>query len=301
MLADLKSKKIGVLCGGVSRERAVSLRSGKNVYSALLRLGYDAVLVDVAHEDVGACGIDVAFNVLHGQYGEDGTMQAYLEALGIPYTGSRVGASVLGINKFFSKQLMVREGVPTPAFWVITEAELPKNTPFPLIAKPVSEGSSVGVAVVDFPEDFTRLVSPLLGLFSALLLEEFVTGQEITVGVLELDSGLKALPILELRPKNRIYDYEAKYTEGMTEFILPAELSDEMTARCQALAIQVHELLGCRGMSRVDMIVHPERGPLVLELNSIPGMTDLSDLPAQAKEAGISFDQLVDIILQSAL
>ena len=301
MLADLKSKKIGVLCGGVSRERTVSLRSGKNVYSALVRLGYNAVMVDVAHEDVGSCGLDVAFNVLHGQYGEDGTMQAYLEALGIPYTGSRVGASVLGINKFFSKQLMVREGIPTPAFWVITEAELPKNIPFPLIAKPVSEGSSVGVAVVDFPEDFTRLVSPLLDLFSALLLEEFVTGQEITVGVLELESGLKALPILELRPKNRIYDYEAKYTEGMTEFILPAELSADMTARCQALAIQVHELLGCRGMSRVDMIVHPERGPLVLELNSIPGMTDLSDLPAQAKEAGISFDQLVDIILQSAL
>ncbi len=301
MLADLKSKKIGVLCGGVSRERTVSLRSGQNVYSALVRLGYNAVMVDVAYEDVGSCGLDVAFNVLHGQYGEDGTMQAYLEALGIPYTGSRVGASVLGINKFFSKQLMVREGIPTPAFWVITEAELPKNIPFPLIAKPVSEGSSVGVAVVDFPEDFTRLVSPLLDLFSALLLEEFVTGQEITVGVLALESGLKALPILELRPKNRIYDYEAKYTEGMTEFILPAELSADMTARCQALAIQVHELLGCRGMSRVDMIVHPERGPLVLELNSIPGMTDLSDLPAQAKEAGISFDQLVDIILQSAL
>jgi D-alanine-D-alanine ligase len=296
-----KYQKVGVLCGGISREREISLRSGKNVFEALKRLGYSPIYLDPATNDLQSIDIDIAFNILHGQYGEDGAIQAYLEHLGIPYTGSQAASSILSINKFFSKNLMIQHNIPTPKYLVITSPELPKHDlTFPLFVKPLSEGSSVGVAIVDTPETFTEQVTPLFDLYPAYLVEEYIQGQEITVGVLENQNQMIKLPILELIPHNRFYDFDAKYTPGKTDFILPANLSEETTEHCQTLAIKLHKLLNCKTVSRVDMIVHPERGPFVLELNSIPGMTDTSDLPAQAKAAGISFDELVQMILENA-
>lgn len=295
-----KYQKVGVLCGGISREREISLRSGKNVFEALKRLGYSPIYIDPLTSDIRSEDIEIAFNLLHGQYGEDGTIQAYLDSINVKYTGSGTASSVLSMNKFFTKNIMKLHNLPTPNYAIIRTPETPQNLTFPLFVKPISEGSSVGVEVVDTPETFAKQVAPLLELFPACLVEEFIEGQEITVGVLEYNNKVVKLPILELKPHNRFYDYDAKYTPGKTDFILPANLSPEVTEQCQNLSLQLHKLLNCKTVSRVDMIVHPKRGPFILELNSIPGMTDTSDLPAQAKAAGISFDELVQIILETA-
>lgn len=301
--AYLKSKKIGVLCGGYSAEKEVSVRSGKNVHGALNRLGYNAVMIDPSKTNIEESGIDVAFNVLHGKFGEDGTIQAWLDYLDIPCTGSGVQASLIGMNKLISKKLMMREGLPTAPFVVFSTND-PVSLPpfdFPVIIKPIDQGSSIGVEVVDYPKDFEQAVRKTVTQYGNCIVESFITGKEITIGLIETENGLTALPILELRPKNRFYDYEAKYTAGMTEFILPAELSSAATGYCQAIARQTHTLFGCKGMSRVDMIVEHGETPYILEVNTIPGLTDLSDLPAQARAAGIDFDRLIEYILFSAL
>ena len=304
MIAGLESYRIGVLSGGFSDEREISFRSGRNVHAALVRLGYDARLIDPAMEPVlgGVC--DIAFNVLHGFFGEDGSIQSLLEAYGIPYTGSGPTASMLSMNKILTKQVLIQEGLPTPPYVVITAdtyTTIPIPFPLPWIIKPVAVGSSVGIEICDTEVDYTRHGYELTKRYGACLVEALITGQEITVGVLDDRDDLMALPILELIPKNRFYDYEAKYTPNMTDFILPAMLSDSMTDRCHDLAKTMHQIMGCRGVSRTDMIVSPDFGPMILELNSIPGMTDTSDLPAQARHAGITFDDLVERILASAL
>ncbi len=297
----LKSK-IGVLCGGFSREREVSLRSGQAVYEALIRLGYQAQKVDPAFHELSSVDCDLFFNVLHGQFGEDGDVQAYLEFLGIPYTGSGVRSLVMTMNKYLTKLALIRKKIPTPAYWLATVASRPlvADLPFPVIIKPINEGSSLGVEIVDDASQFDVRLTQLLTHYGTCLVEEFITGTEISVGVVEQDGQLIALPILELRPKNRFYDFEAKYTEGKTEFIIPAQLSVEFTMLAQQYAIQSHQVTECCGVSRVDMIVHPVNGPFVLEVNGVPGMTNLSDLPAQAKAYGWSFDDLVQLILDSA-
>jgi len=302
MIESLKTAKIAVLNGGFSSEREVSLRSGKNVHEALLRLGYNAFRLDPMHDDMVTLNYDIAFNVLHGMFGEDGTVQALLDNQKIRYTGSGVKASILGMNKWMSKLLLVKHGHPTPAYQIIsTPTQMPLNVPFPAIIKPISNGSSVGVVIFDTLEDYTANIATHLEQFGTCLLEELVVGQEITVGVIEKNKQLVALPILELRPKHRFYDYQAKYTPGLTDFVLPAELSAELTQHCQTIAKAVYNDFSAKGGARVDMMVDPVKGPMVLEINTLPGMTDLSDLPAQAKHAGISFDELVEGILESAL
>ncbi len=304
MIEALRHKRIAVFNGGFSSEREVSFRSGKNVYDALKRLGYTVIRIDPAVEDFMETQFDVVFNCLHGTYGEDGSIQSLLDFYGIPYTGSGPQASMLGMNKVYAKMMMVSRKLPTPQYAVVTKQTYKDaviSVPFPWIIKPVDQGSSVGLLICDNRDDYLNNVGPLLDHYGCCLLEECIVGQEITVGVLGQGDSAYALPILELRPKKRTYDYEAKYTHGMTDFILPANLSPELTDSCQQLAVTLHRLMGCKGMSRTDMMVDPKRGAFILEINTIPGMTDLSDLPAQAKTAGISFDALVEIILESAL
>jgi len=307
----LKTKTIGVLMGGLSGEREVSLRSGRNCHQALLAKGYRAVQID-AQRDVGKrlkeAGVEVAFLALHGRYGEDGTIQGLLEVMDIPYTGSGVLASALGMNKVAAKKVVAASGLPTPDYCEVAASELSREATarvmaaigLPVMVKPVEEGSSLGVSKCKTPEQLEESLATGLAEFGRMFVERFVMGTEITVGVIERDGRPEALPILELVPRNEFYDYEAKYTEGMTEFILPARLEPPVYARAQEAAIAVFGAIGCRGYSRVDMMVDQEGTPWFVEVNTLPGMTELSDLPAQARAAGISYEDLVETILLTA-
>ncbi|RKY05602.1 D-alanine--D-alanine ligase [Candidatus Poribacteria bacterium] len=309
----LKGKRIAVLMGGTSGERAVSLRSGRNVLNALRRQGLEAEGLDPADPDfverLMRGGFDIAFIALHGRGGEDGTIQGLLEVLGIPYTGSGVLASALAMNKVAAKRIFLSTGVPTPKFATIDPGgdielqcqEAVELLGLPIVVKPTSEGSSLGVTIVRSAEDLPAVVRKTIAEYRDVFLEEFIPGREVTVGVLGTGDEAWALPILELRPKKEFYDYEAKYTPGMTEFVIPAPFPREVEERIVEAALGAHRSLGCRDLSRVDMRVHPERGPFVTDVNTIPGLTDLSDLPAQAEAAGISYDELILIILGSAL
>lgn len=307
--------RIAVLCGGRSSEREVSLRSGKNCYEALQRLGYQhTVLVEVDErlpEYLLHHRIDVCFMAVHGEGGEDGALQGLLEILNIPYTGNRIEASAITMNKDTTKRLLQEAGLPVlPSMtfhWNSDEGadldlleRIMNTVGFPLMVKPLGLGSSVGmskVATADTLADALDLAAPNGGL---VMVERFAKGQDVTVGVIQYEGRLKVCPILEIRPKTDWYDFEAKYTHGMTEFILPAELPHSTTARVQATALHAHQVLGCHGVSRTDFVCTAE-GFYILETNSIPGMTDLSDLPAQAKAMGLSYDELVEAILQTAV
>jgi D-alanine-D-alanine ligase len=303
-----QSAKIGVLYGGMSSEREVSLRSGKNCLEALKRLGYsNAELIDVDKNIAKTLvdkKIEIAYIALHGKYGEDGCIQGLLEILGIPYTGCGVMASAISMNKEYTKKVLKTDNIPVIASIMADNiGNLAKETAdlsYPLMIKPVCEGSSIGMTKVNTPEELKKAVQDATKYKSGVMLEEYIEGQSLTVGVLDIESKTIATPILGFKTKTEWYDYEAKYTHGMTEFILPAKIDSNITSLIQNLAIQSHKAVGAKGMSRVDFILSDNK-PYVLEINTIPGMTDLSDLPAQAKEMGISYDNLVQIILNSAL
>ena len=299
--------KIAVLYGGLSSEREVSLRSGKNVYEALKRLGYkNAELIDV-DKNIGKIlidkGIKVAYNALHGKYGEDGCIQGTLELLGIEYTGCGVFSSATCINKEYTKTVLKKYNLPLIKSVFVKKGENVKQAvedlKYPLMLKPVCEGSSIGMYKVNRPEELEELYNKSAKCNQDILIEEFLVGICATVGVLDNNGETFATEILELRPKNEWYDYEAKYTKGMTEFILPAELSEEMTKSVKEKAIEAYKACGCSGVSRVDFIIS-EGIPYILEINTSPGMTDTSDLPAQAAVMGISYDDLVLMILNNA-
>jgi len=325
-----RETRIGVLYGGLSNEREVSLRSGKNCFNALKRLGYEnTVLIDVSENlvnDIKLNQVEIAFLCLHGRYGEDGTVQGLLELLKVPYTGSGVLSSALSMNKPLTKKVLQAQDLPFPRSYVIQEndgqdlGEFLKSLPKPpVMVKPLNEGSSVGVHKIDEADKLAGCVEATLKEFGGAIVENYVSGQEITIGVLEVDTAkangngngngksshkveLVALPILELIPKSKagFYDYEAKYTKGMTEFVLPAKLSEERTKEAQELAKKTFRALNCSGYARVDMIAGTDGKTYILEVNTLPGMTDTSDLPAMAEVAGISYDALVEKILVSA-
>lgn len=302
------NKKIGVLYGGMSSEREVSLRSGKNCYEALNKLGYKNVeLIDVDKNIAKVLlekEIEIAYIALHGKYGEDGCIQGLLEILNIPYTGCGVMASSVAMDKEYTKRVLKSQNIPIiPSIIVSKEEELSNelNISYPIMVKPVSEGSSIGMAKVNTLEELIPAVKEALKYSPSVMLEEYLEGRSITVGVLETKEKTFATPILEFRTKTEWYDYEAKYTHGMTEFILPANFSSELTLLIQDLSIKSHNAIGARGMSRVDFVVSKDNVPYILEINTIPGMTDLSDLPAQSKAMGIDYENLVKIILESAL
>ena len=303
-----KTAKIAVLCGGMSSEAEVSRRSGNGCFNALKRLGYTNVELVEVDENIAQKlkdgKYDYAYNALHGKYGEDGCIQGILEILQIPYTGCGVMSSAVCMNKEYTKRILSTcKDIPLIKSVFVQKGddvkEKTKDLTYPLITKPVCEGSSFGMTKVNTPDELEKAYNDAIKYNDDVLIEEYLVGICATVGVLEGANGLFATEILELRPKNEWYDYEAKYTKGMTEFILPAELSTEMTVQVKEIAIKAFEIAGCKGVSRVDFLI-VNNIPYVLEINTSPGMTDTSDLPAQANAMGISYDNLVEIILNGA-
>lgn len=306
-----KNSKIAVLYGGMSAEREISLRSGKKVYNALLELGYkNSVLVDVnpnVAQTLADGGFEFAFNVLHGRYGEDGCIQGLLEIMGIKYTGCDVKSSAVCMDKETTKNILASRGIPlVPSVCITDENELEKSVSglnFPLMVKPVKEGSSIGMSKVDNLQELKTAFALAKKSDNKVLIEEYYQGKSATVGVLQREKDGKietfATTVLGFETKNQWYDYEAKYAKGMTKFILPADFDDDMTRRIQKIAVESFEACECRGLARVDFLVY-NNTPYVLEINTNPGMTDLSDLPAQANHMGIDYNSLVEMILKTS-
>ncbi len=305
-MALVTNKKIGVLMGGLSSEREVSLSTGKAILSALLEKGYNAASIDVgrdAGEQVQKAGIEIAFNGLHGKYGEDGAIQGLLEIAGIPCTGSGILASAMGMNKIISKLVFRNAGLLVGPYLVVElrkrEAlnEVPSIMDYPVVVKPSSEGSSVGVTLVYAHEELRPAADLAFQYDQEILVEKYIRGKEVQVGVL----GDRALGAIEIVPKNVIYDYEAKYKPGMSDHFFPARIDKESYARALEAGLTAHRALGCRGYSRVDFIIDDSGAPYILEVNTLPGMTATSLLPDIARGAGISFPDLVEEILRLAL
>ncbi len=297
-----KFGQVGVFLGGRSHERPISLKSGKAVYEALKKAGLDAVMIDTANgfrSKIRRKPIDFAFLALHGTGGEDGTIQKVLKRNQIPYVGSDPRASALAFDKSQAKRLFVHFKIPTPPSDVLTRRnwrqKLEKWTP-PYVIKPVSEGSSIGVFFVDRKEGKDKKIQASLKQYPRLLIEKKIEGREFTVGIL----GDKALPVIELKPKRKFYDYKAKYTKGLTEYLVPAPISQDLTSRLQSIALKAHRALGLRDLSRVDFKVDLSNHPFVLEVNSIPGFTETSLLPKAARQIGLDFTQLCLKLLNMA-
>jgi D-alanine-D-alanine ligase len=302
------SHRIGVLMGGLSSEREVSLRTGEAVLAALRERGHDAVGVYVDRDldlVLRQQRIDVAFIALHGRHGEDGCVQGLLETLGIPYTGSDVLASALAMHKVKAKELFRLHNLPTPAYHVLSRPADPDDLDavrahgdfgYPAVVKPVREGSSVGVAIVDGPEGLAAACERALAFDDEVLIERFIGGMEVSVAVL----GDRALGAVEIVPTAGFYDYGAKYTRGATEYVIPPRLSPERYRGLLTQALRAHAALGCSGATRVDLIVSESGNEYVLEVNTVPGMTPTSLLPKIADAAGIGFEELCEAILGGA-
>jgi D-alanine-D-alanine ligase len=306
--------KVAVLKGGPSLERQVSLRSGARVEDALQRLGHDVLAIDVGAdliERLEAERPDVAFLALHGRGGEDGTVQELLDIMGIPYTGSGVLACMRSVDKVLVKHLLIEAGLPTPDFCAFSETAfkelgaadalpaIEERLAFPIVVKPAAQGSALGVKFARTPQDVPAALVAAFSYDSRVLLERYVDGRDVAVSVLD---G-RPLPVVEAVPREEdFYDFESRYEIGRTDFVCPAELTDECTERTQELAVATYELLGCRGFARVDLMIEDGTGePLVLEVNAIPGLTETSLLPMAAEAAGISFDDLIARIVDLAL
>ena len=304
---------IAVLMGGWSAEREVSLSSGNGVADALESLGHRVTRIDMAR-DVAARRADakpaLVLNAPHGTPGEDGSVQGLMDLMGVRYTHSGLATSVIAIDKVLTKQVLVPAGIPMPGGRIVKSADVHDADPLPrpYVLKPVNEGSSVGVAIVthegNYGNPIARDATGPWQEFDELLAEPYVRGRELTTAVLGGVDGPRALGVTELRPKSGWYDYDAKYTDGMTDHIFPAEIPDEITQACMALALQAHRVLGCRGTSRSDFRWDDERGVdglFLLEVNTQPGMTPLSLVPEQARHTGMSYPRLVQAIVDEAM
>ena len=301
--------KVVVLMGGWSAEREVSLTSGRGIAAACRTLGHDVIEIDMDRDVAGrltAAAPDVVFNALHGTPGEDGSVQGLLDILGLKYTHSGLTTSAIAIDKELTKAILVPRGIRMPAGRVVTSESLYDGDPLPrpYVLKPINEGSSVGVAIVTDASNcgnpIGRGVAGPWGAFAVLLAEPFIAGKELTVAVLDDEP----LAVTELRPTHGFYDYDAKYTDGMTVHLCPADLPAEITAACLAQARDAHVALGCKGASRSDFRWDPALGTaglFLLEVNTQPGMTPLSLVPEQARYRGISYENLVQRLLDAAL
>ena len=305
----MQRKKIGVLMGGPSAEREVSLNTGKAIVAALQEKNYNVVGIDLdpAHfvQQLQEHQIDIVFNALHGLYGEDGKLQGALEMLGIPYTGSGVLASAMAMDKAVSKRLFQSAGIPTPRYQLLKRREgmgeailngILDEFEVPFVVKPSTQGSTIGLTIVQEPEELAVALEKAFNYDSEVLVEEFVDGSELTVGIL---GGLQpeALPIVEIVPYSGIYDYHAKYTKGATEYFVPARVDEATTRLTQEVALAAFKILGCSGIARVDVRLDPSNHPYVLEVNTIPGMTATSLVPKAAAAVGMSFPELCERIL----
>ncbi len=310
-------EKIAVLMGGRSLEREVSLASGKRVTEALTARGYRVLPLDVTAELVPTLRAerpDACYIALHGKYGEDGTIQELLEFLGIPYTGPGVTASALAWDKSVAKRLFVDAGIPTPP-WITLTADAFKEMGaataldlvpgvaggFPLVVKPSKQGSALGLTRVEFPEDLAEALLSALSYADAALVEKWIVGAELAVSVLDGPDGPEVLPPVEIEAKSGLFDFNAMYTPGETDYYVPARLEPETTATIERLAREVHELLGCRDVSRADMVVDADGDVWVLECNTSPGMTETSLLPMAAEARDMSFQDVVERVVSGAL
>ncbi len=304
---------IAVLMGGWANERPVSLMSGEGVARALEERGHRITRIDMDRQvaaRIAEASPDVVFNALHGVPGEDGTVQGMLDLMGVPYTHSGLATSVIAIDKQLTKQALVPHGIPMPGGRIVKSADLHLRDPLPrpYVVKPVNEGSSVGVAIVtdqgNHGNPIARDAKGPWQEFTELLAEPYIKGRELTAAVVDFAEGPRALAVTELKPKSGFYDFDAKYTDGMTDHVCPAEIPDRIRDLCLEYALRAHKVLACRGTSRTDFRWDEEQGEdglFVLETNTQPGMTPLSLVPEQAKHAGIDYGDLCELVVAAAL
>ena len=311
----ITTKKIGVLMGGFSSEKDISVRSGLAVYQALQELGYNSVPIDVGKDIANVLKkekVRVAFLALHGSTGENGAIQGMLEILGIPYTGSGVLASALAMDKEASKKIFSYHGLPTSQFIVVNRdtarrkrgtsasqsADVP-TPPFelPWVVKPSAEGSSIGISIVKEQAELGPKLEKAFSLGRKAIIEKFIEGNEVHFGIL----GKKILGGIEVKPSLEFYNFEAKYTSGLTEYIIPPRVDEEVFEKAKNIALQAHMALGCSGATRVDMRIDVNGNPYLLEVNTLPGLTITSLLPKIAQSAGLTFKDLTEEILRLAL
>ena len=309
----LTRARIGVLMGGQSAEREVSLRTGTAVHRSLCRRGYDAVTIDVGptlYRDLQEQKIEIAFLSLHGPGGEDGVIQGFLESVGIPYTGSSLQANAIGMHKVTTKTILAAHRIPVPAGTVIKRGEKVSSGAalrsaklrWPVVVKPASQGSTIGVTIVRKPSQWSEALALAHRYDRDAMVEAYIPGHEVTVSL--IGSGEETpmvLPAVEIVAPDGFYDFSAKYEKGKTQYLCPAPLPASMTKHIRALALQTYRVMGCDGAIRVDFRITPRGRPYVLEINTVPGMTETSLLPMAAKQAGIDYDELTERILQSAL
>ncbi len=311
-------KKIVVLLGGISPEKEISLKSGNAVFQAVENLGYEAIKINPAEENWMDTLInfspDMVFIALHGIFGEDGRVQAVLEFLDIPYTGCGVLTSAIAMDKIYSKKIFSFDKIPTPAFITLNSFE--KNTEkykndlafwkenhgFPCVVKAPNQGSTIGIYFVHKEEELENAIARAFSFEKKIMVEKFISGMEVTIGVLGNEEPI-ALPSLEIISKSGtgVYDYEAKYTVGLSEHIIPARISPEIESLIKKLALAAYKALDCQGFARVDFMLDENNKPFVLEVNTIPGFTETSLVPDAAKFYGLSFDQLVEAIINYSL
>ncbi len=322
---QVTTKRIGVLMGGFSSERDVSIRSGLAIYQALQELGYNSVLIDVGKEIVNVLKkekVKLAFLALHGGIGENGAIQGMLEVLEIPYTGSGVLASALAMDKEASKKIFMYHGLPVAPFVVVQRSafsvqrqeknsklriqnlptgqagsELRTDFEMPWVVKPVAEGSSIGISIVKEHAGLVPALEKAFLLGKRAIIEKFVEGKEVHIGIL----GSRALGGVEIKPSLEFYNYEAKYTSGLTEYIIPPQIEEAVYEKAKNIALNAHTALGCSGATRVDLRIDENATPYVLEVNTLPGMTATSLLPKIAQSAGLSFKNLIEEIIRLAL
>ncbi|KUO52201.1 MAG: D-alanine--D-alanine ligase [Desulfitibacter sp. BRH_c19] len=300
-------KKIAVLLGGKSAEREISLKTGTAVANALIRLGYNVKSIDTGNsfiEKLKEFHPDLVFIALHGPFGEDGTMQGLLEILGYPYTGCGVLTSSLTMNKIYTKRLLNDAGIPTPKFIAVRENEYLSNSlqiqsmllsefNFPIVIKAPSQGSTIGIYFAKQEKDLHDMILDAFLFEKEILIEQFVEGREVTVAIMG-NEEIEVLPIIEIVSHTGVYDFQAKYTKGLSDHIIPARLKENVSKKVIDLAEKTYTYLGCRGFARVDFIVEDDAKPYVLEINTIPGMTETSLFPDAAHSAGISFEELIN-------
>lgn len=303
----LKGKKIGVLYGGMSAEREISLSSGKAVLKALKDLKLNAIGIDAGKnlpEQLKKNKIDFAYIVLHGNFGEDGTVQGLLEIMGIPYTGCGVLASAIAMDKIYTKRILNSMKLPTPAWsMAVKDSNSIKKEDgfaalkFPVVVKPATQGSAIGINIVNNKKELSSAFETAFKYDSKVIVEEYIKGTEITAGVL----GNTALPVVEIVPANKFYDFDSKYKVGKSQHLIPPRLSAKTIKNIQELALKTFEALGCRAVARIDMIIDKNNKPWILEANTIPGMTETSLLPDEARAAGMSFNELVLKIIECSI
>jgi len=302
--------RIGVIYGGESSEKEVSINTGRGIINALKLKGYEVVPIEYSADMIDqlrSSDLDVVYIALHGKFGEDGRVQGLLDILKIPYVGSGVLASSLAMDKITAKKLFAYEGLPTALDVILIKNKseiniksIVEKLSLPVVIKPATEGSTVGLTIAEDEDEIIKGIEKAFNYDERIIVEQYLSGTEVTVAVLEDDDEIKALPIIEIVPKNKFYDYESKYALGGSKHIIPARIPNNLTLEVQKNAIKAHKALGCKTLSRVDMIITNDI-PYILEVNTLPGMTETSLYPDAAKEIGLEYADMIDLLVKITL